>query len=219
MEEKTIEVKGRGRVHVVPDVTRLTISIDSVFDNYPEAYAVAKNNAEWMKKILAYNKLDTKMAKTIRIDISDHYESVYDSLGKYVGQKAEGYDLEQVMRVDMGIDNVLVNSIVKGVGKFIQGAQIKIGYTVKDPRPYELKMLERAVKDAREKAQVMAAALGCMLGSVKEIKYGIQDFEIYSEARSYHNNAEATASTADSLNITPEDLSVGDEVNVIWHLQ
>lgn len=219
MEEKTIEVKGRGRVHVVPDVTRLTIRIDSVFDNYPEAYAVAKNNAEWMKKILAYNKLDTKMAKTIRIDISDHYESVYDSLGKYVGQKAEGYDLEQVMRVDMGIDNVLVNSIVKGVGKFIQGAQIKIGYTVKEPRPYELKMLERAVKDAREKAQVMAAALGCMLGSVKEIKYGIQDFEIYSEARSYHNNAEATASTADSLNITPEDLSVGDEVNVIWHLE
>lgn len=204
---------------MVPDVTRLEVSVTGVFEDYSKAYEVAKSNAEWMKKVLEYNKLDAKIAKTVRIDISEHTKSIYDKLGHYAGSERDGYELDQRVRVDLGINNILVNNIVKGVGKFINGAQIRIGYTVKDIRPAQLKMLERAVVDAREKAEIMAAALGCKLGSVKEIKYGVQDFEIFAEARNYHNNDEAKASTADSLDITPEDLSVGDDVDVIWNLQ
>lgn len=218
MEERTISVTGRGSVHVVPDVMQLEVQVSGVFKDYNSAYESAKTNSSWMKKILEYNHLDAKMAKTLRINITDHMKSIYDKYGKYVGSEQDGYDLSQIIRIDLGIDNVLANKLVKGVGKFIVGAQIAIGYTVKDIRPAQLKMLERAVKDAKEKADIMAKALGCQLGSVKEIRYGVQDFQVFSQARNYHNNAEAKASTADSLDITPEDLSVTDDVDVIWRL-
>lgn len=127
-------------------------------------------------------------------------------------------DSEFFIRIDLGIDNVLLNKIVRGIGKFIEGADINIGYTVLDPRPAQLRMLEKAVKDAREKAYIMAKALGCELGNVINIDYGFHEVHVYAEARNIHSNAEASACTSDSLDITPEDLSVNDNVQVEWEL-
>ena len=159
------------------------------------------------------------MCKTIRLDISDHKVSQYDDDDHYIGEINQGYDLTMILKIDIGIDNVMVNNLVRGVGKFISGAQINIGYTVQDPRPTQLKMLERAVKDAAEKASIMAAAAGCELGDVSEIQYERQDIHIYSQARNIHSNKEAMASTSDSLDITPEDLVFSDDVNVVWELK
>ena len=216
--ESTIKVVGTGSIHVVPDVTRLEISINRVFKTYEDAYASAKENSTWMVKILEYNHQSGKLAKTIRMDISEHSENIYKN-GSYVGSKKDGYDLEQRIKIDLGMDTVLVNNIIKGVGKFIPGAQISVGYTLKDPRPTQLKMLERAVTDARVKATIMAKAVGRELGEVKEIEYGVMDVHIYSEARSIHSNEEASASTPNGLDITPDDLAVSDNVNVVWFLK
>ena len=217
MSESIIKVVGTGSIHVVPDVTRLEIRIDRVLKNYDEAYACAKENSSWMAKILEYNNLSGKLAKTIRMDISEHNESIYKG-GNYVGSKKDGYNLDQRIKVDLGMDNVMVNNIVKGVGKFIQGAQINIGYTQKDPRPTQLKMLERAVTDARDKAQIMAKAAGRELGEVKEIEYGEMEVHIYSQARDICCE-EASHCTPESLDITPDDLAVSDNVNVVWGLK
>lgn len=218
MEEKTISVTGKGTIHVVPDVTRLTVEIHDIFDTYEKAYASAKENAAWMVKILEYNHLDGKLAKTKRLDISDNMVSKYDEDGNHIGYKKEGYKLSQELKVDLGMDTVLLNKIIKGIGKFIKNAQIDIGYTVKDPRPSQLKMLGRAVKDAREKADIMAAAAGCTLGDVYSINYSHEDIHIYSQARNIHSVEEAKACCPESLDITPDDLAVSDEVNVVWRL-
>lgn len=214
-----ITVTGKGSVHVVPDVTRLEICVESVFKTYDEAYVQARENSSWMVKILEYNKKSGKLSKTTRLDISDHLVHQYDEEGNYIGEIKDGFDLCQRFKVDLGIDNVLVNCIVRGVGKFIKGAQINIGYTVQDPRPHQLKMLSKAVKDATEKAKIMAEAAGCKLGKVKSIDYSDCGMHIYSEARNIHSNKEAMACSSDSLDITPDDLSVSDTVNVSWHLE
>ena len=214
-----IKVTGKGSIHVVPDVTRLRVMIDRVFKTYDEAYKQAKENARWIAEILEYNKKSGKLAKTIRFDITEHTVSKYDSKNNYIGQVKDGYDLDQCFKIDLGIDSVLLNKIIRGVGKFIPGAQVRVGYTILDPRPFQLKMLERAIKDATEKAKIMALAAGCKLGSVSSIKYGQQELEIYSEARNIHSNEEAMACNSSSLDITPDDLSMNDTVDVEWELE
>lgn len=214
-----ISVTGRGNIHVVPDVTRLEIIVESVFKTYEEAYEQAKNNSSWMVQILEYNHLNGKLAKTIRFDISDHLVNEYDDDEHYIGKIKAGFDLIQRFKVDLGMDTVLLNKVVRGVGKFIKGAQISIGYTVQDPRPSHLKMIERAVKDAQDKAEIMAKAAGCALGTVVSIDYHRQDIHVYSEARNIHSNQEAMACSAASLEIAPDDLVMGDEVNVTWELK
>lgn len=218
MDTATISVQGRGAVHVVPDVTRLEITIERVFPDYQKAFAQAKENSAWMAKILEFNKKPGKLAKTVKFDISDHEKPEYDEDGHYVGTACEGFDLSQKIKIDLPIDNELTNKIVRGVGKFIPGAQINIGYTVQDSRPHQLKMLARAMSDAREKAEIMAAAAGCSLGKVMDINHGHSDVSVYSQARNIHDSEEAFASTAESLDITPDDLVVSDTVAVTFEL-
>ncbi len=213
-ETAIISVQGKGAIHVVPDVMRIEVVVKSVFPDYQQAYSQAKDNSGWMVKILEYNNKPGKLAKAIRFDISDHIVPVYDDNGNIIDHKKQGFDLVQCIKVDLPIDNILANCIVKGVGKFIPGAQINIGYTLQDPRPCQLKMLARAVSDAKEKATLMAEAAGCKLGAVVKIDYCHQDIHTYSQARNIHSNSEAKASTADSLDISPADLVISDTVDV-----
>lgn len=217
--EKRITVTGKGAIHVIPDITRLEVTISAYHQNYSSAYEKAKENLNSMVKILEYNNKPGKLAKTVSMDIVEHEYSVKDSNGYHAYYEKDGYELHQKIKVDLGIDNVLVNKIVRGIGKFIDDAQIKIGHTVQDPRPHQLKMLERAVKDAKDKALIMASALGCTLKDVISINYSDTNIHVYSQARNIHSAAEAKVSTPEALDITPEDLVISDEVIVEWAIE
>lgn len=218
MELSTISVQGKGAIHVVPDVTRLQVTIEQWFESYDQAYAQAKENSGWMVKILEYNKKAGKLAKTINLNIEDHLVNEYDDKGKYIEQIKDGFMLEQGIKIDLPINNILVNNIVKGIGKFIPSAQINIGYTLQDERPSQMKMLARAVSDAKEKAAIMAEAVGCKLGKVISIDYRFQNTHVMSQARYIHSNSEAKASTPQSLEITPDDLVMSDTADVTFEL-
>ena len=195
-DNRTIFVQGKGSIHIVPDIIRLEVMVESVFVDYETAYKQARENTQWMGKILEYNHLNKKLAKTIHFDITDHLIDEYDENDHYIGNIKDGFELSQRFKIDLGINNELLNKIVRGVGKFIKGAQIKIGYTIKDSRPYQLKIMERAVRDAYEKAEIMATAAGCKLGEVNSITYGKQDLMFHSQARHIHSNKEAMACDA-----------------------
>ena len=218
MDEKLITVTGRGSIHVVPDVTRVELTLASIHESYEEAYTQAKDNTDALVKIMNEVKLDPTLPKTIHLDIDKKFENQYDKYHNYTGEKFIGFRLDHKIKIDLGMDNVLLNSIVKSIGKKLKQAEIGISYTVKDPRPAQLKMLDRAVKDAKEKAEIMAKALGCTLGLVKDINYSVHEVHIYSEARNIHGAEEAMCCNTESLDITPDDLSVSDDVTVVWYL-
>ena len=218
MDEKLITVTGRGGIHVVPDVTRVELTLDSLHDTYEEAYAQAKGDTDRLTKIMESVKLDKSLPKTTKLNIDKRTVSEYDKYKNYKGEKFLGFQLYHTVKIDLGMDNVLLNSIVQAIGREIRQAEINIGYTVKDPRPSQLKMLERAVKDAKEKANIMAKAAGCKLGMCKSIDYSVEEIHIYSQARNIHGAEEAVCCNEESLDITPDDLAVSDTVNVVWYL-
>ena len=162
--------------------------------------------------------LNKQLPKTVRFSIDKHYHNVYDK-GHYTGeQEFDGYNLTQVIRINLGMDNALLTKVVRGLGENLTDVEIEIGYTVKDPRPHQLKMLERAVKDATEKAKIMATAAGCTLGLVKNIDYSEHEIHIYSQARTLGCADEAAECLESSLDLTPEDLVGGEDVTVTWYL-
>ena len=211
-----ITVTGQGNVHIVPDVTRLQISLISLHDSYEDAYVQAKQNTDRLTSIMQEVKLAPSLPKTIKLDIEKKTQSEYDRYNHYTGEKFLGFELNHKVKIDLGIDNVLLNAIVRLIGKQLKQTEINIGYTVLDARPAQLLMLERAVKDAKAKAEIMAKACGCRLGEVNSINYSLNELHIYSEARNIHNAAEASCCDPGSLDITPDDLAVSDHVDVTW---
>lgn len=218
MEERIITVTGSGGVHIEPDVTRVSLQLESIHDNYNEAYAQGKDNACKLTAIMNELGLDKSLPKTIFFDIDKKTRAEYDKYKNYIGEKFIGFELDHRVKIDLGMDRILLGKLIKLIGHQLKQAEINIGYTVKNPRPSQLKMLERAVKDAREKATIMAQALGCTLAGVKNIDYTEHKLEIYCQTRQIRGADEACSCATESLDITPEDLAVEDHVKVEWFL-
>ena len=219
MEENLITVRGRGDIHVVPDVTRIDLMLVSLHDTYEDAYTQAKEDVDRLGEIMEEAKLAKSLPKTVQMDITKKTESEYDQFDHYRGEKFKGFQLMHKVKIDLGMDTVLLNSVVHGIGKKLKQAEITIGYTVKDSRPAQLKMLERAVKDAKMKAEIMAGAADCQLGDCKSINYSYNELHIYSQARTIHESEEACCCDPSSLDITPDDLAATDTVEVVWNLK
>ncbi|MCQ2323703.1 MAG: SIMPL domain-containing protein [Paludibacteraceae bacterium] len=216
--EKLITVTGRGNIHVAPDVTRVEIKICSLFDTYQKAYKCAQANLKDVADVAVECGLDKKLPKTIRFDINKETHNVYDRNDHFDHVEFDGYKLRQHIKVDLGMDNELLAKFINKLGNCLTDFEMEIGHTVRDPRPSQLKMLERAVKDATEKAKIMAQAAGCQLGLVKSIDYTEHEIHIYSQAREIHECPEAMCCDAASLDITPDDLCAGEDVTVTWYL-
>ena len=216
-DEKLIHVTGKGTVHIAPDITRLTITIKSIGRTYPELYQRAQLNLQQLGEIVEKHGLPKTLPKTLSFDIDKHEVAKYDSKGHFVCYEFDGYELKQEIKIDLGMDTKILSSIVQQIGQLLFDAQISIGYTVKEPRPAELRMLEKAVKDATEKAEIMAKAAGCKLGLVKEIDYSEQHIEIYSQVRNM-KAMEAECADEASLDINPDDLAATQRVTITWYL-
>lgn len=217
--ERTITVTGQGGIHVVPDVTRLDIFLISIHDSYEEAYVQASMNTETMNRIMTEAELDTKLPKTKSLDIEKETQNEYDKHHNYIGEKFIGFKLSHIIKIDLGMDNAIISKVVKLIGQKLKQAEINIGYTVRDPRPCQLRMLERAVKDAKEKAEIMVKACGSELGTLRNIDYSFHEFHIYSQARNIHDSMDAMCCNEESLDINPDDLAVSDSVRVTWDIK
>lgn len=218
MNEKLITVTGRGTICVVPDMTRLVLTLKSIHSTYEEAYVQTKNDMDKLASIMEKLQLDKTLPKTIHLDISKKIRNEYDKYDNYKGDIFLGYELDHRLKIDLGMDNVLLNKIIRLIGANLKQAEINIIHMVKDTRPYQIKMLERAVKDAKEKAVAIAKACGCKLGAVNSVKYSEHEIRIYSQARQLHEADEAMCSSLESLDITPDDMDVHDEVTIVWNL-
>lgn len=217
-DEKIIRVTGKGTVHIAPDVTRVNILVNSIGRTYPELYQRAQLNLQELGNIVEKHGLSKNLPKTLRFNIERNEERKYDEKGNFIGYEFNGYELKQEIKIDLGMDTKILSSIVQQIGQLLYDAEINIGYTVKEPRPAELRMLEKAVKDATEKAEIMSKAAGCKLGLVKEIDYSEQHIEIYSQVREMKCGEEAMCADASSLDIHPDDLAGTQNVTITWYL-
>lgn len=216
--EQTITVTGSGFIHIVPDVTIIDAYIRCLFDTYDIAYQMAEANLKDIGDIMEEYKLDRKLPKTIDFDIDKKTHSKYDQYHNFIEEVFDGYQLYQHIRINLGMDTVLLANIVRSLGENITHLEITLGYDVKDKRPFELKMVERAVKDATERAKIMALAAGCELGKVHSINYEKKKVDIYMQTRNFSEAKDAACCSPSSLDVTPEDMAAGQDVTVTWYL-
>ena len=70
--EKLITVTGRGNIHILPDVTRVEVTIDSIFRTYDTAYQMAEANLKDIGEVMEKCKLSKSLPKTVRFSIDKH---------------------------------------------------------------------------------------------------------------------------------------------------
>ncbi len=116
----------------------------------------------------------------------------------------------------LGMEKELTHKLLSLIGERLKHAEIDLECEGSNKRQMLLRALDLAVKDAKEKAEVIAKACGCSLGAVKEIKNESHARLILDKGISDRYLPE-TSDTPQG--ISPEEIALTHSIEVTWYLE
>lgn len=204
-----IKVTGSATLKVAPDTTRIGIAVNRTFKVNDEAYETAKRNSFAIANALTALGLEPELAKTDRFDISENRKPVYRR-DKFMGYEKNGYELEQHLHIDLAATHSGIDTLCAAITENVPYVEIKLSSLITNVGQLKLSVLKMAVQDASAKAETIASALGCRLGTVASVVYGDNtegDFD-------YDNCCVGSTPLA----FTGNDETFGESVTVTWNL-
>jgi len=176
----TISISGTGKATAVPDLARLTIGIKT---EGSAVFAAQQENASKMNKITEKIKAAGVAAEdmqTANYQINPRYDWIE---GKRI---LRGYDVDQSLTVKIRnlekIGDILTLASEDGANE-VSG----ISFTIDDPEKLKQEAREKALANAKEKADTLAKIVGVKLGRIVSFTedgyvppfYGYEAKEIY----------------------------------------
>ena len=162
----TIAVTGEGKVFTAPDVAELSLGIQT--GRQPSAAAAMAKLQQGMSAVFASIKGQGVEEKDIRTE-SFYLNPVYDYTEE--GQVFRGFEANQSLRVKVrNLDKATdVLSAATSAGANQAGS---INFTVDDPEAKRAEAREKAIAQAKEKAEKLAGDLGMRLGKIEGFNEG-----------------------------------------------
>ena len=217
---RTIQVTGKGKISVKPDRMRLQITLEGVFKEYGETLRHSSEDTKKISDLISEFGFKTEDLKTSAFHVDTEYES-YEEEGVYK-QRLTGYRYRHELKLEFDLDNERLGKLLFSLGQSDLKPEIRISYTVKDREAAKNALLGDAVKDAKEKAEVLSRAAGVSLKEIQNINYswGEIDLEVRPMNAMLSSGMTRASKIMGSydLNIQPEDIEVEDTVTVVWEI-
>jgi uncharacterized protein len=207
--QRTLSLSGHGEVRTTPDIASLSVG---VITNAQTATAALNANNKAMQSVLdSLNAagIAARDIQTSNLTVSQRYDNRSD--GNSQAQTA-GFDASNNVSIvirDLGALGKILDQVVNAGANQVNG--ISFGIDNEEPKLDDARKL--AVKEARRKAQLYAAASGVVLGNVLTI----------SENGAYQPQSgavfKARAESADSVPIAQGEQVLAVDVNVTWEIK
>ena len=156
--------------------------------------------------------------KTLAFNINARFESRNDKNG-YVSSQFVGYKFEHQIKLEFPSDNDLLGKALYALAHSPVKPEFRISYTLKDQEAAKNALIDKAVTDARTKAEVLTKAAGVTLKDIQKIDYswGKVDLE-YRLTREEWFDSISGGGGSYRPDIEPDDIEVSDTVTVIWEI-
>ena len=214
---RTITVKGIGAVSVKPDLIVLRLSMETAEYEYDAAMKAAAEKIDFLNKALEAAGFEKKSAKTADFRVRADYDRLNDGKGNYTSVFM-GYKCRHELKIEFDFDTKRLAKALSEISKCIAKPEISIDFTVKDSSAVSGELLKAAVKNAREKAEILCAASGAKLGDLLSIDYNWGELHLYS-ATDYDVEGKCMMlSAADDMDIEPEEIKARDTATFAWEI-
>ncbi len=217
-KSRTVSASATGVVMEVPDMAQITFGIVT---NGEKADAAQAENTEKVNQVIATLKgmgVEDKSIQTSGYSISPQYD--YDNLDVNKQPKLTGYQVRTTLQVsDQKIADagkILSESVKAGVNN-VEG----VVYTCSTYDEKYEEALQKAVKAARKKADVLAKAEGASAGKVVSISEGYQDLSARyqsSDIGAAYETADAVQNASSIPDLSAGTLQIQAEVSVTYEL-
>lgn len=214
---RTITVKGIGAVSVKPDLIVLRLSMETAEYEYDAAMKAAAEKIDFLNKALEAAGFEKKSAKTADFRVRADYDRLNDGKGIYTSVFM-GYKCRHELKIEFDFDTKRLAKALSEISKCIAKPEISIDFTVKDSSAVSGELLKAAVKNAREKAEILCAASGAKLGELLSIDYNRVELHLYS-ATDYDVESKCMMlGAADDMDIEPEEIKARDTATFAWEI-
>ncbi len=214
---RTITVKGIGAVSVKPDLIVLRLSMETAEYEYDAAMKAAAEKIDFLNKALEAAGFEKKSAKTADFRVRADYDRLNDGKGNYTSVFM-GYKCRHELKIEFDFDTKRLAKALSEISKCIAKPEISIDFTVKDSSAVSGELLKAAVKNAREKAEILCAASGAKLGELLSIDYNWGELHLYS-ATDYDVEGKCMMlGAADDMDIEPEEIKARDRATLAWEI-
>lgn len=214
---RTITVKGIGAVSVKPDMIVLRLSMETAEYEYDAAMKAAAEKIDFLNKALEAAGFEKKSAKTADFRVRADYDRLNDGKGNYTSVFM-GYKCRHELKIEFDFDTKRLAKALSEISKCIAKPEISIDFTVKDSSAVSGELLKAAVKNAREKAEILCAASGAKLGELRSIDYNWGELHLYS-ATDYDAEGKCMMlGAADDMDIEPEEIKARDTATFAWEI-
>ena len=212
-----ITVSGYGEIEVRPDSTAISISFSGLEPTFGEAVYVSTEKIHRLKESLRKDGIGDPMIEDRRNSIRKSEHSVRGKKTEEYRYVFDGYRYEYALTARFPIDLNRLGSILMHISGMDVGFELDYWYESSDIEGEKLKALEMAVKDAKQKAEIIAKASGRELMAPVDISDGsfrIDYDECYDGRRM--NCCESDMGAPPVMDINPRDTTVSARVETVW---
>ena len=221
MEKREIVVRGTGKVSASPDLLVIDLNLEVVEPEYDKAMQVATEHLDALRAAIVSAGHDKKSLKTTQFNVNTKYDSYRDKSNNWK-QKFIGYCCTHGLRLEFDLDMKRLGVTLGAIADCPARPKFSIKFSVKDPTAVSEQLLQNAIENAKQKANVLTTAAGVKLGEIKRIDYNWSEHHLYSQTE--YLLTESAAEYLESpkrlaMDIEPDDIDVSDSVTVIWSME
>ncbi len=166
---RTFSVDGMGKIDATPDIATFTVTV--VSEGGKNVAEVQNMNTEKMNKVTEFLKgqgIEEKDLKTSQYNLNPRYSYSPCVSGTCPAPAITGYVLNQTLSVKVR-DTSTVGDLLSGMVQNGANQVSDVNFVVDDEDEAKNNAREDAIKNAREKAQVLAKAGGFRVGDLISI--------------------------------------------------
>lgn len=210
-ETRGIAVSGEGKATGKPDIAQLTLGVSKLANTVEQARNEAAASLDGMIKSLRDNGIAKDDIQTLQFNISPEYD--YNN-GR---QLLKGFRVTNVVSAKLRDINKTSKVVDDAVAAGGDNTQVQgISFTIDKPEELRTQAREKAVADAKARAQTLAGAAGVTIGDPITIsETSFQPIPFANRAIAEDRAVGASPATP----IEPGTLDVTVTVNVTWGIR
>jgi hypothetical protein len=215
VEERTLTVKGTGQASLPPDTIQLDFDLESKAENYDETINLAGTRLEQLRSCLANVGFSKSDLVTTNFSVNTDYESVKNEEGEYI-RVFKGYSVRNNLKLSFPIDTHRLAMILEQLSACEANPELSIHFLLTDDTKLKELLLQDAVADATQKANILALAAGVRLDDILAITYDWSNI-VYRNREMMLE--ESVAYSAAAIDIQPDNVSASDTVTIVWEIK
>jgi uncharacterized protein YggE len=207
-QQRTITVVGQGMVRMVPDVFQVNVGADAMAESVSEAKTEVEGRTEAIIAALEQMGVNRKDIQTSHYSIHFEREPMPAAKEGAIRESQGGYRVSNMFRVmvrDVDKAGAVLDAAVEAGANQVHG----VSFTVEDETRWQGQARERAMADARARADKLAGLAGVELGEVVSV----------SEVIGGWPTGVAMEGRVGGGGITPGELQLGTQIQVAFAIR